>query len=299
LKRVLLTGAAGYIGRHMIDRLVARGYDVHGTSQRERTTDSRITWHTVDLFDDAATEALCAEMNATHLVHLAWETEPRKFWESDKNKIWQSASEQLLRAFVRHGGKRAVLAGTCAEYDWSHGHCVAGVTPLRGLSTYSRSKLAFRDTAFALARETDLSIAWARIFFSFGPHEQKLRLVPAIILALHAGERASCTDGEQLRDFMYVVDVADAIAALTDSDFEGDINIAQGDATTIKQLVQLIGDKLAASDCIDFGALPRPANDPPRITADVSGLESIGWTPHHNIDAAIDETINWWREQDA
>ena len=297
MKRVLLTGAGGYVGRYMIDDLAARGFEVHGVSQQERDTDSRLTWHTLNLFDSDAAATLCADINATHLVHLAWETEPGQFWESDNNALWQTASQQLLESFVQSGGRRAVLAGTCAEYDWTDGHCIAGVTPLRGQSAYSRSKLAFRDTAFALAGKTDLSVAWARVFFSFGPHEHKRRLVPAITLALLAGERARCTDGEQLRDFMCVADVADAMAAVTDSHFEGDINIAHGDATTIKQLVELIAAKLDASKHVDFGAFPRPANDPPRITADVSGLNSIGWAPHHTLDAAIDETIAWWREQ--
>lgn len=299
MKRALLTGAGGYVGRYMIDDLIARGFEVHGVSQRERDADSRLTWHTVDLFNSDATKALCADVAATHLVHLAWETEPGQFWESDNNAAWQSASEKLLEHFVHYGGARAVLAGTCAEYDWSNGHCVAGVTPLRGRSAYSRSKLAFRDAAFARADGSNLSVAWARVFFSFGPHERKRRLVPAIILALLSGERARCTDGEQLRDFMYVADVADAMAAVVDSDFDGDINIAHGDAITIGWLVERIAAKLDAIERLDFGAFPRPANDPARITADVSGLKSIGWAPHHTLDAAIDETIAWWRKQAA
>ncbi|MCH9694529.1 MAG: NAD(P)-dependent oxidoreductase [Gammaproteobacteria bacterium] len=299
MKRVLLTGAGGYVGRYMIDRLAERGFEVHGVTQQVREADSRLTWHVVDLFDDAATSALCADVSATHLIHLAWETEPGQFWESENNALWQQASESLLESFVRCGGRRAVLAGTCAEYDWSDGHCVAGDTALRAQSAYSRSKLAFRDSALALAEQSDLRVAWARVFFSFGPHERKRRLVPAVTLALLAGERASCTDGEQLRDFMYVPDVADAMTAVADSDFEGDINIAHGEATTIKHLVELIAARLDAIERVDFGAFPRPVNDPPRITADVSDLESIGWAPHHTLDAAIDETIAWWRKQAA
>ena len=198
----------------MLDRLVARGYEVHAVSRGDPlAATGQVTWHRTDLLDSGATNKLASQVAATHLMHLAWITEPGVYWESPKNDDWLSASFSLLESFAEHGGLRAVLAGTCAEYDWSDGHCVEDKTPLRGKSLYAQSKLAFRDAAFAVAKSADLSVAWARLFLSFGPHERPERLVPAVIRALLAGERARCVDGSLERDFMYVVDVADAMIA--------------------------------------------------------------------------------------
>ena len=191
-----------------------------------------------------------------------------------------------------------VLAGTCAEYDWTDGHCVEDDTPLRAKSLYAKSKLAFRDSALAISEATDLSVAWARVFFSFGPHEQAQRLVPAVIRALSSGERARCSDGSLLRDFMYVLDVAGAMVAVLDSDFSGDINIASGQAQSLEQMVRRIASKLDGLDRIDFGHYPRRPDDPQKISADISRLtNATGWSPAYDLDSALDDTIAWWKTQ--
>jgi nucleoside-diphosphate-sugar epimerase len=301
LKRVLLTGAGGYIGRHMLNDLLARDYEVHAVSRLTPESHSEnIIWHSTDLLDAAATKALLSEVSATHLMHLAWVTEPGVYWESSTNNDWLAASEALLEHFIEHGGQRAVLAGTCAEYDWSDGHCVEGETPLQAKSLYAKTKLAFREKAFALSETSDVSVAWARVFFSFGPHERPERLVPSVILALLAGERAKCSDGSLVRDFMYIPDVASAMVAVLGSSFSGDINIASGEAKSLQDIVNRIATRLDAEDRIDFGHYPRRPDDPDRITADVSRLrDTIGWTPEVDLDAAIDQTIAWWKNQAA
>ena len=298
MKRVLLTGAGGYIGRHMLDDLVARGYEVHAVSRVEIDSSADVIWHTTDLLDTAATLSLVADVRATHLMHLAWVTEPGVYWQSPQNNEWLKASQKLLESFVEHGGTRAVLAGTCAEYDWTDGHCVEDETPLRAKSLYAQSKLAFRDMAYALQETSDLSVAWARVFFSFGPYERAERLVPAVISALLAGDRAKCSDGSLVRDFMYVPDVAGAMVAVLDTSFRGDINIASGAPLSLEDIVTRIANKLDAADRVDFGHYPRRPDDPQKITADISRLsDAIGWTPEYDLDSAIDKTIAWWRNQ--
>lgn len=298
MKRVVLTGADGYIGRSVRDALRMQDFEIHALSRTARSNESATTWHAVDLFDTAATEATLARIAPTHLVHLAWVTEPGRYWESENNALWQDASSRLLSAFSANGGQRAVLAGTCAEYDLRDGHCVEDATPLRAQSAYTESKLGFRDTALSLASRTGLEIAWARVFFSFGPHEHRQRLVPDIIGKLIAGGRAACSDGKQVRDFMYVHDLAAAFVAVLTSRFCGDINLASGEAMTVRQLATMIGEKLDAVSRIDFGARARQPNEPDSITADTARLNrDVGWHSGRSLDEAIDETIAWWRKQ--
>src|SRR5207247_5374504 len=133
----------------------------------------------------------------------------RKFWSAPQNLEWIGASLRLVHLFHEVGGERAVIAGTCAEYDWA-GDCRQPLTHLRPHTLYGASKDALRRIVCAYARERDLSVAWARIFFVYGPHEQPGRLVAAAARSFVAGERFAAPDGRQRRDLLYVDDVADA-----------------------------------------------------------------------------------------
>ncbi|HNP63299.1 MAG TPA: NAD(P)-dependent oxidoreductase [Woeseiaceae bacterium] len=295
---MLLTGADGYIGRSMQQALLARDYEVHAISRNPKPSTDTITWHQVDLFDPAAVDNLLANYGGSHLIHLAWVTEPGAYWQSADNARWRDTSIALLRRFSAHGGQRVVLAGTCAEYDWSNGHCVEGSTPLVARSPYTEAKLAFREAALEFSDTSGMDLAWARVFFSFGPDEHPARLVPSVVNALLHGERARCSDGRQVRDFMYVRDLAAAFAAVLDSTFCGDINIASGEAVSIKDLVTRIAVKMGADQRLDFGARPRQAGEPDRITADISKLTKIvGFESKTKLETAIDETIAWWQRQ--
>lgn len=297
MTRVLLTGAGGFVGRQVSEALITRGFEVHAVSQRERT-DDRLTWHTVDLLDSNSLEDLVAGLRPTRLIHLAWYTEPGEYWQSQQNLAWLKASVKLLESFARHGGERVVLAGTCAEYDWNYGYCVEDTTPCKARSLYAAAKLALHDVATAFARTADLRVAWARIFFPFGPYEHPERLVPSVIRALLAGNRAACSDGEQIRDFVYVRDAANALVALLDHEFCGDVNIASGRPVLLKDLVNLIADKLNARNRVDFGRRARQGSEPPLLLADVSRLKDvIGWAPSYDLDTGIEETIAWWRQR--
>jgi nucleoside-diphosphate-sugar epimerase len=282
----------------MPNALAAKGYEVHAVSRSSGSNAGSVCWHAADLLDSNATKDLVATVAPTHLMHLAWITEPGVYWQSPQNNEWLDASLDLLEQFKQQGGQRAVLAGTCAEYDWTDGHCVEDQTPLRAKSLYAETKLAFREAALELSADTDLSVAWARVFFSFGPGERAERLVPTVIRALLADDRAKCGDGSLLRDFMYVTDVANAMVAVLDSDFEGDINIASGAALSLEELVSRIATKLAAADRVDFGHYPRRPDDPQKISADISRLRDvIGWSPEYDLDSAIDNTIAWWKKR--
>ena len=88
-----------------------------------------------------------------------------------------------------------------------------------------------------MATEAGVSTAWARIFFTFGPHEPLGRLVSDIASALVAGQVVETTAGQQERDYLYVADVASALVALTGSNLTGTINIASGESVPVRRIV--------------------------------------------------------------
>jgi nucleoside-diphosphate-sugar epimerase len=298
-KRVLVTGAAGFIGRHCLPLLVANGFDVHATDVAvPENSILGVHWHDVNLLDTQKTNELITTIRPTHLLHFAWYGKPGEYWTSIENIRWLESSLHLLRIFQKTSGLRVVIAGTCAEYDWRFGYCSEYVTPLMPLSLYGTCKNALRHLLQAFSQETSLSSAWGRIFFLYGPHENPNRLVSSVILNLIHNKTAPCSHGNQIRDFLHVKDVASAFVSLLISNVDGPVNIASGKPIVLKEIILSIADKLGKNNLVKLGVLAQKENEPPVLFGDTRRLFSeVVWQPEYDIDTGIRETIDWWQER--
>jgi nucleoside-diphosphate-sugar epimerase len=261
-----------------------------------QVTSREIHWHQIDLHNMAALSDLIKTIHPTHLLHFAWNTEPGKYWTTTENLAWVQSSIELLRCFTENGGRRAVIAGTCAEYDWRYGFCVEDQTPLSPTTLYGTSKHALQILAQAYARQSGLSLAWGRIFFVYGPHEHPKRLVPSVIHGMLRQEQIPCSHGRQLRDFLHVQDVANAFVSVLDSDVVGPVNIASGIPISIQEIVFKLARYFEAANLLQIGALSAAASEPPLLVADIRRLsEEVQWQPQFNLDTGLAQTIDWWR----
>ena len=188
------------------------------------------------------------------------------------------------------------MAGTCAEYDWQYGYCSEQVTPLAPATLYGTCKHSLQIVLDSFARQTGLSAAWGRIFFLYGPHEHPSRLISSVIVSLLKGEPARCSHGNQIRDFLYVEDVADAFTALLESDITGPVNVASGGPIALRDIIYKIAEKIDREDLIQLGVVPVSSHEPHLLVADVSRLtDEVGWMPKYNLDRGLEQTIAWWR----
>lgn len=298
-KRILLTGGSGFIGRHCLEPLQRLGYEVHAVSTRTSpVNDGKVSWHTANLLDSQQTHDLVRELRPTHLLHLAWYVVPGKLISSLENYQWVTASIELLRQFAEQGGQRVVICGSGYEYDWNYGYCSEKLTPLVPNTVYGACKHALHLMSQSFAALGSLSLAWARVFFLYGPHEHPDRLVSSVIRSLLQKQPAKCSHGRQIRDYMHVQDVADGIVALLDSTVTGPVNVSSGQATTLKDIVLGIGGAMGRPDLVHLGALPARSNDSPLVVGENARLlAEVGWKQRYDLEAGIKNTIDWWREQ--
>jgi nucleoside-diphosphate-sugar epimerase len=299
VKRVLVTGAAGFVGRFALPELVARGYQVFATDLRPPAHEEPgVAFRTADLLAPGEPAGLLAWARPTHLLHLAWYAAHGRFWNAPENLACVQASLALLRAFREADGQRVTVAGTCAEYHWSAGGtCREESTPLRPATLYGAAKDALRRVLQAYAASSGLAWAWGRLFMLYGPHEDPGRLVASVIGARLAGREVALSSGEQERDFLHVADVAGALVALLESPVEGAVNVGSGAATTIRQLVERICAIVPEGPAPRYGALPARPGDPPRLVADVGRLTGeVGFVPRYDLQRGLEETVTWWRK---
>lgn len=298
-RRVLLTGASGFIGRHCIRPLIERGFEVVGTYRSSQPSAIEgVRWIRADLLEGGAARRLVEEERTTHLLHLAWYVEPGKMIGHVDNLAWVGSSVELLRHFHDSGGTRCVVGGSCYEYDWRYGYCNEELTPRKPDTLYGAAKNGLAEVLLGYCAATGLSGAWARMFFLYGPHENQRRLVPSVILSLLKGAPAQSSHGEQIRDYMHVQDVADGLVALLDSSARGAYNLASGRATSIRAIVEALGELTGRPDLLRLGAIPARANDAPMVIGDPGMAQrAFGWKSAIPLREGLHATVEWWRKQ--
>ena len=298
MKKILVTGATGFVGRQCLPILTESGsYEVHALSSwKSEPDDKSVRWHCADLRDHEKVAQILSKIKSSHLLHMAWYVIPGKYWTSLENFKMVQASLSLYENFVRFGGERLVSAGTCAEYDWNYGYCSEGVTPCNPNTVYGICKHSTSSLLRSFCKTTGLSGAWGRIFFLYGDHEDPKRLVASVIFSLLKGKPALCSHGRQIRDFLYVKDVAGASIALLESTVEGPVNICSGVPLALKEIIMKIADKLGREDLIQLGALSASPNEPKLLVGDNTILKDIvGWKPGYDLDQGVEATIEWWK----
>ncbi len=166
------------------------------------------------------------------------------------------------------------------------------------LTPYAASKIALQKAVAQFAREHQLSSAWGRIFFQFGPYEHPDRLVPSVIRHLLKNQEALCTHGRQIRSFLHVADVGAAFAQLLDSEVQGPVNIGSDERIALADLIGRIAREVGRPDLVRLGARSTSGDEPPLLVPDVQRLrDEVQWRPRLSLNEGISDAIAWWRGQ--
>lgn len=296
--RILLTGSRGFIGRRLAEQLVARGHNVVGLSRGGETSgqSSSIEPLQGDLLQPGEAERVVEAARADAMIHLAWITEPGRFWHSPENERWLDASRRLVEAFAAPGGRRILVAGTCAEYAWSEAPLSEATSPLEPSTPYGQAKAQlFREMPSLVG--ADATWAWGRIFFPYGPGEKGKKFVPFIVDGLRRGETIPLTSGEQARDFLHVDDVARAFVRLVEAPkFAGAVNVASGIATPLRTVGETLGRLAGRPDLLGWGHHPPREGDPRVVVADVTRAQrELDFEPCLSLEEGLRRT---WEARD-
>lgn len=284
MQRTLVTGAAGFIGSRVVRALSERGMDVlatdlPGASERLGQLVGRVRFQELDLGQSGGAAGLLRQYRPDLLIHLAWYAHPEDYLTSQENLRSLSATTELVAAAIDAGCGRIVGVGTCLEYAPStgpHREC----DPAGPDTLYAACKHAARLIGERLA-EGKVSFAWARVFHLHGPGENPRRLVPMVAGKLRRGEPVALSPGEQVRDYLRVEDVADAIATVALSGARGTVNVCSGAPVTLRDLLGALSEVLRRPGLLRFGEVPYRPGERMHITGEPGVLRGLGWAPRH------------------
>ena len=280
-RRVLVTGASGFVAEQALRPLARRGFEVHALGRRPPRFAVH-GFHAVDLQDAGRIEEVLRTVRPSHVLHAAWYVVPQRFWTAPENHDWVPLTAQLAQTARAAGVQRFVGVGSCAEYDWADGGAAARTEadPLGADTVYGAAKVS----AFQALAAQGGDFAWARLFHLVGEHQPPGRLVPQLLQALLAGQEAVTGPGHYARDYLDVEDVGEALAALVDSDLQGPVNLARGQTHTVAQIGAWLGQLTGRPDLLAHDRLPPRASDPPVMAADITRLQAAtGFTPRLSL----------------
>jgi dTDP-glucose 4,6-dehydratase len=302
--RAVVTGAAGFVGSHLVSRLLAEGWEVLGIDNLVTGRDENLAHIDTDAFallHQDASEELHVGGDVDMVAHLASPASPPDYFRHPLETLRAgSLGTQRVLDLALEKGARVLLASTSEVYGDPLVHPQpetywGNVNPIGPRSVYDEAKRYAEALAMAYERVHGLPIALARIFNTYGPRMRRDdgRAVPNFVVqALHDDPITVHGDGSQTRSLCYVDDLVDGLVRLAASGHVGPMNLGNPQEVTILQLATLVRELAGSSSTITF--IERLVDDPARRKPDIAlAVRALGWEPTIPLREGLERTLSW------
>lgn len=306
----MVTGVAGFIGSHLVDRLLEAGYEVMGldcfTEYYPRSVKqqnlSRALSH--ERFRFIEGDVLCLDLDeltgkVDKVAHLAGEPGVRSSWGGRfsiylERNVW--TTQRLLEAVSRRGPEHFVYSSSSSVYGPGNGGPVVEHAPRRPASPYGLSKLAAEELVGLYGRERGVSATFLRYFTVYGPRQRPEMALSRFISLASRGEAVEVFgDRNQVREMTYVSDVVDATIAALEArpgDLACAYNVGGGARTTVGDLVELVGEALG--ERLEVRYVPPVPGDVRSTWADLGrAARELGYEPRVSLEEGIKAQVRW------
>ena len=297
---VLVTGARGFLGRHLVRRLLADGAVVHATSRQPQVSDSAAvvrraagpTWHRCDVSDPGQVDDLIARVQPEVIFHLASRVEGHREHALALPMLEANtrAAVAVMTAAQGQPGCRVVLAGSVEEPR----------DEAAPSSPYAAAKAAATGYARLFASQWDLPVTVLRIAMVYGPDQpDTTKLVPYVIDCFLGGRQPQLGSGTRLVDWVYIDDVVDAfVQAAREPQAPGVVaDIGTGEGHTIADVVRTLARLTGHDRPVHFGERDDRRHDVAHLADPGLAVTALNWRPRTGLSEGLARTVNWRRSQ--
>ncbi|GIW22437.1 MAG: CDP-4-dehydro-6-deoxy-D-gulose 4-reductase [Candidatus Sericytochromatia bacterium] len=234
MKKLLLTGASGFIGKNLIKYL--DNYKVIAIVNKNKIEEKTNLYQIkLDLNNFLLLENLIKEEKPEILIHLAWITDNKTYLNSQGNLKWLSISKKLIDLFIKNNGKKLLVAGSCAEDYFKE-------------TLYSKTKANLKDYCFS----KNIDITWLKIFFPFGPGDKKEKLIPSIINSGLKNKDFYLKEPENIIDYIYIDDLVFIIYKVLKENKLGTVEIGTGKGYKLIDIANKIYNLIGSNAKINY-----------------------------------------------
>jgi UDP-glucose 4-epimerase len=304
-EKIVVTGATGFIGRHLLEELVAAGHRPTAIARRLDQLDDLspvlekdVRWVELDLLDHDALDNLLGEEKPSLLFHLAGYTgvgKQGRTTEATLKALNVDATRYLLETATRVGTGRIVIVGSAEEYGNQPGPFDESMS-LDPISPYGKSKAEATRIALDLHERINCPVVILRLFTVYGPRQPRGMFVRDAIESAVNNLMFAMSDGTQERDLVFIDDLRSALmASAWTPDIEGSVfNIGSGRSIRLVELARMIWEISQSSGELNVGVLARTEDDMKKTWADTSiANERLGWLAKVDLETGLRATIEW------
>jgi len=291
--RILVTGAAGFIGWHLCSRLCAWNLEVHGTSRRDRPRHAgRPIWWQADLADLADARRIFSAVKPDIVVHLAGSTgaSTNRDLVLPAYHSLATSTVNILMLVSEFGCRRVILAGSLNEP-------VPRVeSPIPG-SPYAAAKWIGSTYGGMFHALYDTPVVNLRPFMTYGPAQARDKLIPSVALSLLKGDAPRLSSGRTRGDWIFIDDIIDAfLFGAATPDIEGKtFDLGTGRLTSIRALVEKLLDVMGSKIMPLFGAIPDRPHEQEIVADTAPAAEQLGWRATTSLEDGLRQTVAWYR----
>jgi nucleoside-diphosphate-sugar epimerase len=309
MKRIILTGASGFVGANLARRLLRDGHELHLLLRRNHhpwriaaiQDDAQL--HETDLSDEESLARIVESVRPEWVFHLAAygayapQTDLRRM-------VWTNilGTMNLVQACLKTGFEAFVNTGSSSEYGFKD-HAPAEDESLEPNSPYAVTKASATLFCRHTARSRQVHLPTLRLYSIYGPYEEPSRLIPTLIVRGLNGQLPPLVNPETARDFVYIDDVVEAYLLAATQSFEehGAVyNVGSGIQTTMREVVEVARRVMNIEDEPEWGSMPARQWDTQVWVSDNSKIRNaLGWQPRFTLEQGLRATVDWLKENPA
>jgi len=296
--KILVTGGSGFVGSHILNKLLKSDKDYQVLSFVREVKDSLkkhedLTWAKADLNDTSSFVSKIEDFKPEVVIHSAWEGIP----DFDAPNCLKNLNQSInfINTILKvQTCKKLLIPGSCFEYQRKKGICKESET-LEGKDFFSWAKLSLLNYLLLQTKKNEISLGWFRLFYAYGPGQREGSLIPSIINSIQLNKLPNLSTPQNANDFIFIEDVAELFEMAIYKDFSSGIyNLGTGETSKVLEICRIIEKKILGGFDLTSRLEEETKNSKKEVDFFASTnktFKTFNWKPNTNLEEGISSIL--------